>query len=243
MPVKATREMLDLIRRAAIGRSVILILLAASAFPVLYTKVDIPAARYCRYELAKPIVKAARLTDSVDDYIIAAFIIGGAAAAIRKRRRNMVLFQKMVFPPMAAAVAGLTTQLFKMLFGRWRPRGLFKFEEYGFEWFSQFKPILASFPSGHASSIMAIMTAIVLLNVKPPWRPACYAIAVVLACMRIIVCAHYPSDVLAGIVQGYLTTLWLYYFLIRKGWHPAPALETDCFRVSANPDMAGAACD
>ena len=60
-----------------------------------------------------------------------------------------------------------------------------------------------SFPSGHAASSLAAVTAI-WLTVKSGWRYLPLALALMICFSRLYVGVHYPSDVLAGMVIGVL---------------------------------------
>ena len=58
----------------------------------------------------------------------------------------------------------------------------------------------ASFPSGHAVDAFAAAAAIGAL--WPKARPWMWTYAVVIAVSRVVVTAHYPSDVIAGAIVG-----------------------------------------
>ncbi len=61
-------------------------------------------------------------------------------------------------------------------------------------------PLTSSFPSGHASS--AFTAAGILAAHDPAWKPAIYALALVVATSRIHVQIHHASDVIAGAALG-----------------------------------------
>lgn len=58
-----------------------------------------------------------------------------------------------------------------------------------------------SFPSGHATSAMAGITALVLAWKKREFLFG-YGYVILIACSRNYLMAHYPSDVLAGLIIG-----------------------------------------
>lgn len=192
--------------------------LVAIATAILYGTLDLPAAIYAKYELPKALVKFAKHFDDLDDYILILFAILAATAWFKLK--NKELFRKFLFPLAAALTSGIAVHILKPLFGRWRPKGYFKYEEYGFEFFQPVKSIMASYPSGHSTSIMAIMTAVALLF--PRWRVPCFIFAACVASVRVIVSAHYPSDVIAGLALGYLSTRWLAYHLAKRNLLPDP---------------------
>jgi membrane-associated phospholipid phosphatase len=62
-----------------------------------------------------------------------------------------------------------------------------------------------SFPSGHAAGASAVARA--FAREVPEWAPAAYAVGGVLSLAQIPRCAHYPSDVGAGIAIGLASDL------------------------------------
>ena len=64
-----------------------------------------------------------------------------------------------------------------------------------------------SFPSGHATTIWACGVALAILF--PRWRLLWYALAILVSMSRVIIGAHYLSDVLAGAYVAVMTVLVL----------------------------------
>lgn len=96
--------------------------------------------------------------------------------------------------------SGLASQVLKHIVGRARPYLFEKLGPWHFELFSR-AAIFASFPSGH--TITAFATAASLSFFLPRWSwPALYLAALPVAASRLIIGAHYPSDVLAGALIG-----------------------------------------
>ena len=109
---------------------------------------------------------------------------------------------------LAVAVPGLIVDIAKTIFGRARPKLLFLGGTYGFTWGAG-QADYWSFPSGHATTMGALATALTLL--WPRLFPA-YAIAALLVgASRVIIGAHYLSDVIAGAAVGAGVTwaIWL----------------------------------
>lgn len=120
----------------------------------------------------------------------------------------------------ATAVSGLLVDILKVLVGRARPvlietQGVFGFHPLNFD--AKFN----SFPSGHATTVVAFYLALALLL-----RPAIGRLfaslllvpAVLLAGSRIVVGAHYVSDVLAGAIIAVLVTVALYRAFLLHGF-------------------------
>ncbi len=102
---------------------------------------------------------------------------------------------------MAVAMPGIVVTVVKRFIGRARP---YLFEAGGPFDFQPFRwdPNYASLPSGHTTTAFATAFAIGALYPRirwPIWIAAC-----VVGVSRIIVSAHYPSDVLAAAVVGVL---------------------------------------
>jgi lipid A 4'-phosphatase len=103
----------------------------------------------------------------------------------------------------AVAAAGLAVDLLKVAIGRTRPKLLFASHLYGFDGFA-LRPDHWSFPSGHTATIVALAAALAWLW---PRHVLFYGlVAATVAASRIVVGAHYPSDVLAGAFIAVVTT-------------------------------------
>lgn len=207
---------LENLKKRLLWQTAGLLVAAAIACPVLYRALDLQAALYARNEIPPALHKAARAADNVDDYINIAFV--ALALLVLLKWKNKLLFKKLLLPPLSSLAGGIVANILKPMFGRWRPKGYFNLGEFGFEPFSSIKAIHASFPSGHSTSIMALMTATALLF--PRWRIPCVAIALATASARVFAGAHYPADVAAGLITGYLSARWLHYLLARKNQYP-----------------------
>jgi membrane-associated phospholipid phosphatase len=102
---------------------------------------------------------------------------------------------------LAIGIPGLVVAIVKRLIGRVRPSDLGPFHYVPFAW----RPDYASLPSGHSTAAFAAAVA-----VGAVWRrarPAMWIYAVLVAASRILIAAHYPSDVLAGALVGISSAL------------------------------------
>jgi lipid A 4'-phosphatase len=115
---------------------------------------------------------------------------------------------------LSVSVSGIVADVLKIIFGRSRPKLFFQSGVYDFSWLS-WRPDYWSFPSGHSATIVALMTALWYLW---PQHLLFYILAAtIVAASRIVVGAHYFSDVLAGALLAVLTTRYVARLLARGG--------------------------
>lgn len=130
---------------------------------------------------------------------------------LRWRRRDLALRQELtvmlercLYVFSCVAVSGIAAQVLKHLVGRARPRMIDTVGPFHFEIFS-FSAKLASFPSGHATSIFSVATALGLL--LPRLRALLLGTAFVVALSRVVVGSHYVSDTVGGAGLGVLVSM------------------------------------
>lgn len=105
----------------------------------------------------------------------------------------------------AVGLSGLVATLLKRIIGRARPEEMADVGMLAFEHFA-IDASFASFPSGHATTTGALAMALALLY--PSMRRLIIPLAMLIASTRIVVGAHYVSDVVAGLMFG----AWFGYF-------------------------------
>lgn len=103
-------------------------------------------------------------------------------------------------------VASVPVEIGKLAIGRARP---FLLDEVGAAYFSPFKGkfLYESFPSGH--SMMAGIMMVSLWIFLPRWRIPTVFIGILFGISRLAAGAHYPTDVVAGLTIGFVTTWWV----------------------------------
>jgi hypothetical protein len=114
----------------------------------------------------------------------------------------------------AIGLPGLVFTILKRLIGRARPLvegAADPFIYRPLSWTVQY----ASFPSGHATDAFAIATAIGVLWPWTRWFMWSYAVAI--AASRVVVTAHFPSDVIAGGVVGVVGALLVREWFAARG--------------------------
>lgn len=121
----------------------------------------------------------------------------------------------------AIAVPGLFTTIVKHIFGRARPLVGGSLNPYLFSPFT-WPAAYASLPSGHATTVFSVLVA--FGTFWPRARTILWIYALLIAVSRVVVTAHYPSDVLAGAVVGVVGGLLVrrYFALRRLGFSVGP---------------------
>jgi membrane-associated phospholipid phosphatase len=113
----------------------------------------------------------------------------------------------------AIAVPGIFLNLIKQVIGRARPFVTGVADPYVFKPFS-WSAAYASLPSGHAATALSVLVAFGIL--WPRARAVLLVYALLIAVSRVVVTAHYPSDVLAGALVGVVGALLVRrYFALR----------------------------
>ncbi len=117
-------------------------------------------------------------------------------------KRHAVVF---VFAFCAVAGPGLANQLLKVIFGRTRPAALESLAFYEFHPFMGFEWNHQSMPSGHACN--AATLTVVFCTLLPHGRYFWPLPYIVIACSRVVLDVHFPSDVVFGYTLGLLGAL------------------------------------
>ena len=136
----------------------------------------------------------------------------------RSHRQLLVLYNwtsLAMFVLISVGIPGVTVNIIKRLIGRARPDFFNEYGAFGFHPFT-LGSHFASFPSGHATTIGSV--AAVLLLLFPAARYVIVPVAIWLATTRVIVGAHYLSDIIAGLALGFSMAIGAGVFMARMGY-------------------------
>ncbi len=115
---------------------------------------------------------------------------------------------------LAIGVPGLFVTIVKRMIGRARPMvggHIDPFVFVPFKWTAAY----SSLPSGHSTVAFSVLVA--FGSLWPRWRTALLIYAALISLSRLVVIAHYPSDVFAGAVVGTVGALMVRrYFALRR---------------------------
>jgi undecaprenyl-diphosphatase len=150
--------------------------------------------------------------------IVALAFVAAATSGRTVHVTIVALVVRLEFLFAAIAIPGLAVTIVKRLIGRVRPSQLGPFAYVPLSW----RPDYASMPSGHATTAFA--AAIAIGAVWPRVRPLLWLYAIVIALSRVIISAHYTSDVIAGaLVGGFAALIIRNHFAARRlGFSVAP---------------------
>jgi lipid A 4'-phosphatase len=173
--------------------------------------------------------------------LFAGFLAAAAATRDPARARRLALNAcRALYVFLVVAVSGIVADILKVIFGRARPKLLFADDVYGFTW-GAMQADQWSLPSGHATTIAALATAFSLL--WPRGIPAYWLAAALVMASRIVIGAHYLSDVLLGAALGALVA-WVIWHGLPRLW-PLPNAGTGQVsdipenREASRPDTRG----
>ena len=119
-------------------------------------------------------------------------------------RQLKVYLLQLTFVTSTWLLSGVIHHVIKIVLGRYRPRYLFSENWYGINPLN-FNIAHNSFPSGHTQTIFAITIGLTLLY--PRLGIFLVPLAVLVGISRVVLIAHYPSDVLFGAYLGMATAI------------------------------------
>jgi len=186
---------------------------------ISYWYFDEAIAFYIRENLPKPTAGTLKQISKlgIAGYYIAGFLI--VYLISRFALVNAKLTKIFVYLSSALIIPGILCDIIKMCFGRYRPRMLFNADLYGFHFFT-LQSKMWSFPSGHSVTFMGLMVALSFLYPKRwYWFWLC---GITVSFTRVLVTAHFLSDVMVGIYLGaigaYFCYAWVQYSEFVQRW-------------------------
>ncbi len=182
------------------GVSILLIVLA-----ILF--LDRPLAEFCR-SFSPAVHTVFRYVSLLASFPVALgmslILVALYFIRVYSSRKPRAIQARYLFIAFSTMTAWALAYLFKLLFGRCRPDMLFRYALYGFTWFKTGYDF-NSFPSGHAAIAFGFWMAVAQL--KPRLKPVFLIVAALLAASRVIITAHFLSDVLFGALLAATVTL------------------------------------
>jgi len=150
------------------------------------------------------------LVIAIAGWIMARFFL---KPALKAKVTTIASLAAFVF--IGVAGPGLAANLIKRTTGRARPvhldqLGPFAFQPTWNDWTFQ------SFPSGHTTVIFAFASVVAFFFPRAKWW--LFAGALVVGISRVMVGAHYPSDVVGGILFGVIGAFMVRNYCLKRAW-------------------------
>ena len=140
---------------------------------------------------------------------------------IRLALRELAVLAGFIF--VGVGLPSLVSTLLKRVIGRGRPETWAIDAPLSFQSLNWSAYEYQSFPSGHATTAFSLAAVVAFLWPKAFW-PA-MAFAGIVAVSRIVVGAHYPTDITAGAVLGVLGAYAVRQWFVARGWLFASSTE------------------
>lgn len=214
------------------GRALLLPLATVAACIISYDAIDLPAARFCATldHSIKEIFELITRLGLSTPYLVAAV---AGFIYLKFIGKKEIPANAAAFLFAAVALSGVANDLIKVVVGRSRPELLFSRGIYGFKPFTD-QYSYASFPSGHANTIAALCYGLGLVTGR--FRYVLLSIALAVMASRVIVGAHFPSDVMFGAYLGIVVTELTAAGFEKKGFPIARRPEQGPPRPAEKPD-------
>jgi membrane-associated phospholipid phosphatase len=174
---------------------------------------DVQLMYYCQ-GLNRSVVGAAEIITQVGDSLWYFILLVPAFILIRFVWKNEQWSAKIFYLILCLSLSGILNTGIKWLTGRNRPINLIEDGVFGFDFFRIiYLYENTSFPSGHTVTAFALATAFSFLY--PRLRVLAFLIAVMIGLSRVVLTAHYLSDVIEGAVVGVICSLAIKYLFDR----------------------------
>ncbi|MEI2299081.1 phosphatase PAP2 family protein [Ensifer sp. MJa1] len=146
--------------------------------------------------------------------LAAAFVLRRAAILEPLQRKAITARDLAAYFLLTIGTASALVHTLKFLFGRARPELFAELGAYSLTPFTN-ADLYASFPSGHSTAAGAFFGVFAML--LPRLGPLFLVLALMIGVSRVIVGAHYPSDVAAGLLLGLWTSVMMAFVFAKYG--------------------------
>ncbi|UHS57667.1 phosphatase PAP2 family protein [Agrobacterium vaccinii] len=146
---------------------------------------------------------------------IVAYVAARVLTASSYGSRVRTLWRLLLYFFLTIGTASVLVHLLKFLIGRARPELFMDMGAYSLTPFTG-DNLYESFPSGHSAAAGSFFGAFLML--VPRFRVVFIGLALMIGVSRVIVGAHYPSDVAAGLLLGTWTAMAFAFIFARSEW-------------------------
>ncbi len=186
--------------------------------------VDRPLALYLSRNVSDGVYRFFRLVTEIGraEYLCGVGVVIGAVFLWRYYRQqkqcafSLRVVRTVVFMLACQLVSAAVVHALKFACGRYRPSRLIRDDLYGFVPFGGGN----SFPSGHTQAIVAALLPVALC--WPRLRVPAVLVIVLVIASRVVMTAHFLSDVMASAVLTTLCVIAVRDWFVARGWLDAP---------------------
>ncbi|OCO99753.1 MULTISPECIES: phosphatase PAP2 family protein [unclassified Ensifer] len=143
-----------------------------------------------------------------------AFVLRRAASQAPLQRKARTARDLAAYFLLTIGTASALVHTLKFLFGRARPELFAELGAYSLTPFAT-TDLYESFPSGHSTAAGAFFGVFAML--LPKLRPLFLVLALTIGVSRVVVGAHYPSDVAAGLLLGLWSAVMTAFLFAKYG--------------------------
>ena len=147
--------------------------------------------------------------------VIIAYILYRVSGNVTLAGRARTAWRLSLYFFVTIGATSALVHLVKLVVGRARPALFAEHGAYSLTPFA-YDDLYSSFPSGHSAAVGAFFGAFSM--VAPRLRPLFLVGALTIGVSRVIVGAHYPSDVAAGLLLGLWTAIAAAFIFARQDW-------------------------
>ncbi len=172
-------------------------LVVLGSFVALF-HIDIPILKFLRSHDLSSLQSLGDLGEKLGNggtLITISVLLLGAGVLLKRQSWTRVALDSLL----AHGVVALVVNSLKHIIGRPRPRLT---HSGGWQWWPTLESGLDSFPSGHTSATVAVVTVLARALPRLQWVP--FAIAAWVGASRIWRGSHFPGDVVGGMVLGFV---------------------------------------
>lgn len=190
-------------------RSIIMIAVMIIIAGILYNWFDIPIMQWFHQQSQGAIYKISLVIAAVfaTSHWLLLAVLSLAFGLFLQFTKKIKQARAWLFFAYAYISTFFLCSAFKFILARYRPEMFLSQNLYGFHFFS-FKHAWNSMPSGHAASAFAGFLALAIIFNKKWLTWLFISLAILIALSRLVVIAHYPSDIILGATLGVLVVCW-----------------------------------
>lgn len=148
--------------------------------------------------------------------VIIAYIASRVARSDRFSSKSKTAWRLALYFLMTIGSASALVHLAKLVFGRARPELFADYGAHSLSWLAGHEWMYQSFPSGHSAAVGSFFGAFAML--APRLRILFAVGALTIGVTRVVVGAHYPSDVAAGLLTGLWCAVMTAFFFAARNW-------------------------